>query len=55
MPTYPYKCKKCGRRFEKTMTLGEHERHGKPPCPKCSSRSVEQLPARFEALTNKKT
>ena len=55
MPTYEYRCRECGHRFEKAMTLGEHERHTKPPCPKCNSRGVEQLPSRFQAVTNKKT
>jgi len=55
MPTYEYRCGKCGRRFEKIMTFSEHERKPRPPCPKCSSRKVEQLASAFQAVTGKKT
>ena len=55
MPTYEYRCKDCGRKFTKVMSLGDHERHPRPPCPKCESRSVEQLVSGFQAVTGKKT
>jgi len=25
MPTYQYRCEKCGKRFERTETISEHE------------------------------
>jgi hypothetical protein len=37
------------------MSFAEHERHPRPPCPKCKSRKVEQLPSSFQAVTKKKT
>lgn len=37
MPTYEYKCKKCGKLFELF-----HSINGKPEgCPKCGSKSLE--------------
>jgi putative FmdB family regulatory protein len=32
MPTYPYRCEKCGKTFERTETMSEHEA-AKPQCP----------------------
>ena len=54
MPTYEYRCKKCRKTFEKTMTISEHEKPGKPACPKCGSRAVEQQPTAFQTVTSKK-
>ena len=55
MASYEYRCKRCGRRFAKMMSLAQHEQRPTPPCPKCRSRSVEQLPSSFQAVTGKKT
>ncbi len=55
MAPYDYRCKQCGRTFEKQMSFGEHEQRAKPSCPKCNSRKVEQLPSLFAAVTGKKT
>ncbi|MFW6060848.1 MAG: FmdB family zinc ribbon protein [Phycisphaeraceae bacterium] len=56
MPTYDYRCKKCGHRFEQMMTLSQHEhRKQKPACPKCKSHAVEQVPAAFQAVTSSKS
>jgi putative FmdB family regulatory protein len=55
MPTYEYRCRKCKRAFEAVMAMTEHEKHPRPSCPRCKSRSVEQLPAQFQAVTPKKT
>jgi len=38
MPTYEYKCQKCGHKFEK-LVFGKEE----IKCPKCQSRMVEKL------------
>ncbi|MGE5608685.1 MAG: FmdB family zinc ribbon protein [Bacillota bacterium] len=54
MPTYEYKCRDCGRGFEKKIGIQQHERGGKPRCPKCGSRKVEQRPAAFAAVTSHK-
>ena len=55
MPTYTYQCKACNHTFEKVMTFQEHDRESKPACPKCESRSVEQVPSSFQVVTGKKT
>jgi putative FmdB family regulatory protein len=54
MPTYEYKCKGCGRTFEKVIGIRKHEHAGKPECPKCHSHKVEQRPAAFQAVTSSK-
>jgi putative FmdB family regulatory protein len=55
MPTYEYRCKDCGKVFEQTVTLHEHEEHKPPSCPKCKSHNVEQQPTRFQAVTSQKS
>jgi putative FmdB family regulatory protein len=55
MPTYDYRCQECRRKFEKVMSFSDHERKTKPPCPRCGSRKVEQVPSGFQAVTSKKT
>lgn len=55
MSKYEYRCRKCGCEYEITEQIAEHERHPKPSCPKCKSHSVEQVPAVFQAKTDKKT
>ena len=34
MPTYQYRCRECGKSFERTETISEHE-NAKVRCPKC--------------------
>ena len=43
MPTYQYRCEKCGKRFERTETISEHEAV-KPQCPTCGSKKVAFVP-----------
>jgi putative FmdB family regulatory protein len=43
MPTYQYRCEKCGKKFERTETISEHEAI-KPKCPKCGSKKVSFVP-----------
>jgi putative FmdB family regulatory protein len=54
MPTYQYRCKKCGKSFERSEHIAEHEK-SHPLCPKCSSRQVEPVLADFYAKTSKKS
>ncbi|MFA5866329.1 MAG: zinc ribbon domain-containing protein [Phycisphaerae bacterium] len=54
MPTYQYRCRKCGKTFEKTATFSEHEQQTKPACPKCKSRSVQPFISSFQVITSKK-
>jgi putative FmdB family regulatory protein len=53
MPTYQYGCENCGKTFERTETMSEHEAL-KPPCPKCGSKKVSFVPGRVYVVTTKK-
>jgi putative FmdB family regulatory protein len=54
MPTYNYRCEKCGTTFERTETISEHET-AKPQCPKCGSKKVSAVPGRVYVVTSKKS
>jgi len=54
VPTYQYRCEKCGKSFECTETITEHER-AKANCPKCDSKKVSQVPGRVHVVTSKKS
>jgi putative FmdB family regulatory protein len=54
MPTYSYKCRKCDHRFQEILSFKEYE-EGKRKCPKCRSRSVEQILEIFFAKTSRKS
>jgi len=54
MSTYEYQCKDCGEKFEKVLSMSEHDKLD-PPCPKCSSKNVEHLLSVFSAKTDSKT
>jgi putative FmdB family regulatory protein len=53
VPTYSYKCRKCDHRFQEILSFKEYE-EGKRKCPKCGSRSVEQILETFFAKTSRK-
>ena len=55
MPSYEYRCNNCRKEFEVVVTLGEHERHQHPHCPKCKSTKVQQKFSVFQAVTSKKS
>lgn len=42
MPLYPYKCVKCGNRYEKIESFSAPE---KQKCPKCGGRAERQIAA----------
>jgi len=46
VPTYQYRCEQCGKSFERTETITEHEQ-AKAKCPKCDSKKVTQVPVAF--------
>jgi len=54
MPTYEFRCKKCGTVFERQEHIIEHEK-SHPPCPNCKSEAVEPVLADFYAMTSKKS
>lgn len=53
MPTYLYCCQKCGKTFERTEHIAEHE-STKPRCPKCRSAKIRHGITPFFARTAKK-
>jgi putative FmdB family regulatory protein len=54
MPTYSFRCRKCGKAFRETLSFKEYE-EGKRKCPKCGSGSVVQLLEPFYAKTSRKS
>lgn len=54
MPSYEYKCQKCGKRFSVVHRISEHTGRS-PACPKCKSRNTQQLMGTFYAKTVKKS
>jgi putative FmdB family regulatory protein len=54
VPTYEFRCGKCGKRFEKSMTVAEREK-ARPVCPECKSRKVERVLTAFFAKTSRKS
>jgi putative FmdB family regulatory protein len=54
MPTYQYRCEKCGKTFERTETMSEREA-AKPKCPNCGSKKVSAVPGRVYVVTSKKS
>lgn len=54
MPTYEYRCEKCGKRFSVVESISRHGRK-RPACPKCKSVKVEQQFSPFFAKTAKKS
>jgi putative FmdB family regulatory protein len=53
MPTYSYRCEKCGENFERVETISEHEAAA-AKCPKCGSKKVSAVPGRVYVVTSKK-
>jgi putative FmdB family regulatory protein len=54
MPTYQYRCEKCGKKFERTETISEHEA-GKSKCPRRGSEKVSVVPGNVYVVTSKKS
>jgi putative FmdB family regulatory protein len=54
MPTYEFRCKKCGTVFERQEHIAEHE-NSHPSCPNCKGDAVEPVLADFYAVTAKKS
>jgi putative FmdB family regulatory protein len=54
MPTYEYRCEKCGHTFEQRERIAEHE-GAQPKCPKCGSEKVAKTFSAFYAKTSRKS
>lgn len=54
MPTYEYRCDKCGKKFVLVQSIAQHDRK-RASCPKCKSARVAQLFSPFYAQTAKKS
>ncbi len=54
MPTYEYRCRKCGKKFSEVMTMAEHDKK-KVKCPKCGSTQVGQSVGSFYTTTSRKS
>jgi putative FmdB family regulatory protein len=54
MPTYEYRCEKCGETFEHVEHIAEHDT-AQPLCPKCGSEQVQHAPTPFVTKTSRKS
>jgi putative FmdB family regulatory protein len=54
MPRYEFRCEKCEKPFELTMTFSEREK-AKPTCPKCKGTNVTPQLGGFVTQTSKKS
>jgi putative FmdB family regulatory protein len=48
MPLYEYRCKNCGKSFEKMMRWSEADRS--PVCPNCQSQDTQKQISTFASL-----
>jgi len=42
MPNYDYICQDCKHTFEEFLSIKDHDKPCKKPCPKCGKKKVEQ-------------
>ncbi|MBI4182503.1 MAG: zinc ribbon domain-containing protein [Proteobacteria bacterium] len=54
MPTYVYRCAKCGATFKRDETISEHEA-AKTRCPKCGGKKLATVPGRVFTVTSRKS
>ena len=49
MSVYEFECKACGKHFEVSVPISEHDRLKKrpPTCPECGKSRVQQLVSNF--------
>jgi|RhiMetdeSRZDD1v2_1073273.scaffolds.fasta_scaffold2187023_2 putative FmdB family regulatory protein len=55
MPVYGFECRKCGHKFEQTLSFSEYEKKKTFTCPKCHGRSVDQVILGAMVQTSKKS
>jgi putative FmdB family regulatory protein len=53
MPTYEYRCLKCGEEFTRIMSIAEYEKGG-VVCPKCGGETKQQM-SQFIPKTSRKS
>lgn len=54
MPSYDYRCERCGKRFVVVQRISEHTGRALA-CPKCKSRRTIRVLAPFFAKTGRKS
>jgi len=54
MPTYDYRCQKCGKEFSVILSMREHDGK-KAKCPKCGGKKLGQLITTFMTKTSRKS
>ena len=54
MPSYDFRCEKCGGKFNLMLSLSEYDKM-KFRCPKCKSTKVKQEIMPFQVKTSKKS
>jgi putative FmdB family regulatory protein len=54
MPSYDFRCKKCGKKCSLKLTVQQMESH-RYKCPKCGSKQLEKLVTGFFAQTSNKS
>ena len=54
MPSYDYRCRKCGQQFTTREKMSEHDA-GAAMCPQCKSQEVERVMSSFYAKTPRKS
>lgn len=49
MSVYEFECQACGKRFEVTMPISQHDRlkENPPICPECGEQDTRQLASTF--------
>lgn len=50
MPLYEYQCRKCGKQFEKVVSMSEADQ--KQSCPYCNGKNTEKLLSVFAAKSS---
>jgi putative FmdB family regulatory protein len=54
MPSYEFKCEKCGKSFTLLLSVSEYEKT-KVRCPKCKSTRVKREIGSVQVITSKKS
>ncbi|MDR3609210.1 MAG: zinc ribbon domain-containing protein [Ignavibacteriaceae bacterium] len=55
MPTYEFKCIKCGKTFSLQMSFSEFDLKKAIACPYCKSEDIKRVFSNFTAVTSRKS